>query len=256
MSPQLAARLRQERTHGLGAVLKGTMSVVGSDIAALVHELQPRFLEGLNPIELQSILAAAKQRRFVANFVIAHQGHPAEHLFLLLKGRARLVFVTPDGESMLLSWLPPGEMLGGAALMSKRLHYLVNTEVLKNSCVLLWDRATIRGLVAKYPKLLDNALSIAWDYLDSALAHQLSLARHTAQQRLAQVLMNLASGIGHRVPGGMELVVSNEDLANAANITPFTASRLLSQWQRRGMLTKSRGKVLLRHPEHLVLHQV
>jgi hypothetical protein len=34
-------------------------------------------------------------------------------------------------------------------------------------------------------------------------------------------------------------------LANAANVTPFTASRLISAWQRSGAVKKSRGKLLL-----------
>jgi hypothetical protein len=49
----------------------------------------------------------------------------------------------------------------------------------------------------------------------------------------------------------VELDVRNEELANEANISPFTASRLLSAWQREGILVKSRGKVLLRFPYRL-----
>ena len=232
------------------------MPVSGPEVASLVRQLKPRFLEGLTQPELQSILAAATQRRFLANSVMINQGHPAEHVFLMLKGRARYFFMTPDGQKMLLLWLPPGEMLGGAALLSKRPHYLVSTEAVRNSCVLVWDRATIRGLAARYPRLVENALSIAWDYLNAALATHLSMTCHTARQRIAGVLVNLASGIGHKVSGGVEILVSNEDLANAANVTPFTASRLLSDWQRKGLLTKRRGKVLLRHPETLLLHEV
>lgn len=43
--------------------------------------------------------------------------------------------------------------------------------------------------------------------------------------------------------------VRNEESANEANVTPFTVSRLVSEWQRKGILTKSRGKVLVRSPE-------
>lgn len=32
----------------------------------------------------------------------------------------------------------------------------------------------------------------------------------------------------------------------------FTASRLLSRWQRDGMLSKGRDKIVLRSPEHLL----
>ena len=256
MSSALAGNVRQDRAHGPHRVLNGARAVTGSETASLIRQLKPRFLEGLTPPDLQSILAAANLRRFLANYVIANQGHPAEHLFLLLKGRARYFFMTPDGQKMLLLWLPPGEMLGGAALLPKRCNYLVSTEAVRNSCALVWDRATIRGLCMRHPRLVENALSIAWDYLNASLATYLSLTCHTARQRLSHVLVNLASGIGHKVPAGVEILVSNEDLASAANVTPFTASRLLSDWQRKGLLAKSRGKVLLRDPERLLLHEV
>ena len=59
--------------------------------------------------------------------------------------------------------------------------------------------------------------------------------------------------IGERVSGGVELDVTNEELANAANLTHFTASRLLSAWQRHNVVKKSRGKILLRHPARLFM---
>lgn len=256
MKRALAVSASTERVHGSRRVLRGTTALRDSEVAELVRQLKPRFLEGLAPPELQSILAAATVRRLPANFVVVNQGDPADHLFLLLKGRARYFFMTPDGEKMLLLWLPPGEMLGGAALLSKRSHYLVSTEVVRNGCALVWNRTTIRTLAAKHPQLVDNALSIAWDYLNASLATHLSMTRHTARQRLAQVLVNLASGIGHKISRGVEILVSNEDLASAANVTPFTASRLLSELQRKGLLAKSRGKVLLRDPERLLLCEV
>ncbi len=54
------------------------------------------------------------------------------------------------------------------------------------------------------------------------------------------------------MPEGIELDVNNEELVNEANVTLFTASRMLSEWQRSGMVLKNRGKVLLRSPEQLL----
>jgi CRP-like cAMP-binding protein len=226
--------------------------VTPSQIAAAINELKPRFLEGLAPPEVKAVLAAAKLRRYQANSVVTNHDHPAEHLFLLLTGRARYFYITPDGQKTLLLWLPPGEIFGVAAFLSKPLQYLVSTETVKDSSVLAWNHATIRTLAARYPRLVENALLIAFDYLVAYRAMHVSLTCHTARQRLATVLVNLASGIGHAVPGGIELDVNNEELANEANVTPFTASRLLSEWQRNGMVVKNRGKVLLRSPEELL----
>jgi CRP-like cAMP-binding protein len=54
----------------------------------------------------------------------------------------------------------------------------------------------------------------------------------------------------------IEFDVTNEELASAANITPFTASRLLSKWQTSRAVVKRRGKILLRSPERLLLRVV
>jgi CRP-like cAMP-binding protein len=66
------------------------------------------------------------------------------------------------------------------------------------------------------------------------------------------VLGNLAKGIGQRSFEGTVLNISNEELANEANVTIFTVSRLLSEWHRKGLLVKSRGSVVIRSPEELV----
>jgi CRP-like cAMP-binding protein len=136
------------------------------------------------------------------------------------------------------------------------LEYLVSTEALKPISVLVWDRATILDLVAKYPRLANDALLIMFDYRVAYRAIDVSMTCHFAQQRLANVLANLATGIGRKVPEGIQLDVRNEELANEANVTAFTASRMLGEWQRRGILRKSRGKILLRSPERLFLRKV
>ena len=69
-----------------------------------------------------------------------------------------------------------------------------------------------------------------------------------ARGRIAHFLLSLACGIGVATADGIELRIKNEDLAAAANVTPFTASRVLSQWQRAGVLARHRGKVVLRKP--------
>jgi len=227
------------------------MPVVG--IASLPSNLKSRFFEGLAQRDLETIRAAATGRRYLASSVITNQGNPADHLFLLTSGRARYFYITKDGQKTLLLWLTPGEILGGAAFLSRPSEYLISTEALRDSSFLVWDRATIRSLAAKYPRLLENALYMGSDYLTWYLADHVALVCDTARERLAQVLIQLAGVIGQRVPGGVEFDVTNEELASAANITPFTASRLLGEWQTNHAVVKRRGKIVLRSPGRLLL---
>ena len=223
-------------------------------IAPLRSRPKSRLFEGFAPSDLDIIQTAATQRRYRARSAITNQGNSADHLFLLSSGHARYFYLTQNGHKTLLLWLTPGDILGGAAFLSKPSKYLISTEAVRDSSFLVWDRATIRSLAARYPRLLENALSMGSDYLTWYLADHVALVCDTARERLAQILVHLAGAIGQKVLGGVEFDVSNEELASAANITPFTASRLLSEWQTNSAVLKRRGKILLRFPERLLPH--
>lgn len=212
-----------------------------------------RFVEGIPAPDLKVVLAEAKLRRFQANSVVVNQGDPAERLYMIVKGRARYFYTCEDGRKLLLFWLTPGDIFGGGALLSDPATYLVSTETVKDTTLLVWDRATIRRLAVAYPRLTENALGFASDYLVWYLGTHVALASHTARQRLARVLLCLAQSIGQKTAEGFQFDATNEELAGAANITTFTASRLLNEWQHDRALIKRRGKILLLSPQKLSL---
>jgi len=212
-----------------------------------------QLVRGLEQREIDVILAAANPRRFSSHSVMTRQGEPADQLLLLWKGRARYFFDTPDGKKIILAWITPGHTFGGTALASRPSTYLVSTEAVRDSLVLAWDAATIRSLARRFPQLLENVYLTAIDYLSWYVAAHAALTSQTARERLAHVILGYAPSIGHKVPEGVALDVTNEELANAANISPYTTSRLISDWHRSGAIRKHRGKILLRSPERLFL---
>lgn len=206
-------------------------------------------LEGLSRKEIDLILAEASPRRFAPNSVMTQQGQPAEHLLLLWRGRARYFFETHNGKKVNLIWITPGHTFGSTALFSRPHTYIASTEAVHECIVLIWDAPTIRGLAHRLPPLLENAFLVSADYLSWYVATHTALTSKTASERLAQVLMGYAPSIGQRSDRGIELDVTNEELASAANITSYTVSRLLSEWQKKGAIRKRYGKILLRSPQ-------
>jgi len=153
-------------------------------------------LQGLNRQEVDLIFAAARARRFSAKSVMTYQGEPADHLLLLWKGRARYFFETPNGKKLILIWITPGRAFGGAALASRPSTYLLSTEAVRDSVVLVWDGPTIRALARRFPQLLENAIAGAMDYLSWYVAAHAALCSQTARQRLASVLLGYTSRMG------------------------------------------------------------
>jgi CRP-like cAMP-binding protein len=215
-------------------------------------EVKSRFLEGLRSSEMEVVLKRATQRHFSPKSVMTRQGAPADHLCLLWKGRARYFLVTPNGKRILLMWIAPGSIFGGLALREKRATYIVSTEAVHDCTALVWDRAAIRALSKRFPVLLENCIEIASEYISWSIDTHVTVTSRTAPERLAHSLFSLASTVGQKVPGGVELRVTNEELAGTANITPYTACRILSQWQRGGLVRKHRGTILLHSADDLL----
>ena len=230
--------------------------MTASEVRLLVKNLRSPFLDGVGAGALDAILSAARPRRFLARSVITNQGHPANQLFMVLSGAARTFYLTQGGHKVHFYSFPPGEMFGGMALIARKSDYILSTEAVMDTQALVWEREDIRRLAEQFPKLRDNALTIASDYLNVSIATQVALSCHTARQRLAEALVNLASGVGRRVSEGIELSIRNEELAATASVTPFTVSRVMSEWQRSGLVRKSRGKVLLPSPERLLFQDL
>ena len=227
----------------------------GNQVIGLPKQLNPRFLSGLTEVEISSILSFAKHRHLRASSIVINHDDPAERFFILTSGRGRHFLITDEGRKINLLWLTAGQVFGGAAMISTPSRYLVSTEMATDSCALVWERNAVRDLLLRYPKLLDNALSIsATEYITGLISANVSLNGNDANARIALLLVSLANGIGEITPGGVEMRITNEDVANYTNVTPFTVSRSLSGWERAGILTKQRGKIVLRKPERLLVH--
>lgn len=223
------------------------------DVASLAADRgRIRLLDGLSTEERIVVLGAATNRQLSRHTVVTNQEERANQLFLLPKGSARYFFIAPDGQKYTCSGLGAERYSEARPFCQNHRSFSLAPKLSKTAASSCGNATRYELSLHQYPKLLENGLTIANDYLTWYLASHLSLVCHTARQRLANVLVSLSSGIGRKRPEGVDLEVTNEQLANTANITLFTASRLMSEWQRSGALAKTRGRVLLRHPEQLL----
>lgn len=52
--------------------------------------------------------------------------------------------------------------------------------------------------------------------------------------------------------GGIELTFTRQDLAEMSGTTLYTVSRVLSEWEKHGLVEAGRERVLIRKPHELV----
>ena len=220
--------------------------------AVLPGSLKPKFFEGLESREVGEILDAAAIRKVGAHQIILVAGDTASHLFLLLSGDAKFYRLSHDGDRVLLSRLGRGDVFGLGSLLSRRTHYIGTAETTRDSEFLVWEHSRIRKLALTHPRLAENALAIVLQYLAAHAERLVDFVTLNAAERLARVVFNLSKQAGKIGPTGVEIAATNDELSELANVSRFTASRLLNNWARRGAVAKSRGKIFIYSPEKLL----
>jgi CRP-like cAMP-binding protein len=213
---------------------------------ALPPGFRSTFFEGLTAPEIEAVLAAARQERISPHQLLQQEGDPATRLWLLLAGRAAAYRLAHGGGKLFLRWGLPGDAFGLATIVREPARYLVTVEAVQEGSLLAWDLPSCRALVLRCPSLSKAVNSVVADYLDGLIDALGARSFLTAEQRLARMLVVSARQLGRTEREGIELDLTNEQLAVTANVTAFTASRKLSKWQDLGILKKHRGKIVLR----------
>jgi len=201
----------------------------------------------------KAILSAAQIRRISAKHNIITGGHRATHLFLVQSGEVHYYHLTKQGESVLLAWLVPGDVIGLVALLESPSPYMATAEATSDCELLAWEHTVIRKLASSHPLLGENGLRISLGFLRSYVQRHIGLVSKTAEERLAETILSLSDRSGEVYPKGIEIRATNDQLGALADISPFTTSRVLSNWVRAGILSKGRGRVLLHAPEALMI---
>lgn len=204
-----------------------------------------KFLDALTPPEVKAVLAAAREEPTLPRQVLQRQGDLAHRLCLPLTGLVAHYRLLNDGSKIFVGWGLPGRIFGLLTLLAEPSPYQLTVEAVREGSLLTWDRASSRMFIGQFPNMRKAAILIAagamGDFMD-VLTVRASL---TAPQRLAHMLVKSASQIGRVRREGIELDLTNEQLAWVAQVSLFTASRQLSKWQALGIVRKKRGTILL-----------
>src|SRR5436190_13264370 len=213
--------------------------------AALPPGFKSTFLDALTPPEVRALLRVARSVRISLHEVLQHEGEPARRLWLLGTGRVAVYRLRRDGNKLFLRWGAPGDAFGFATIMRAPARYLVTIETVQEGSILVWDSADCQALISRCPNLTKAVNWAVSRYLDGLIDVFGMCQFQTAEERLARVLVDSAGQLGHSSPEGIVVDLKNEEIALAAHMSLFTATRHLSKWQRTGLLKKYRGKIVL-----------
>lgn len=219
---------------------------------SLLRHLPP--FSRLEKSQIRTILDQASSRRYDAETAIFEEGQPAERFYILLDGYVRVVRVTPTGEQVTALHIPAGQLLGIARAIGRDT-YPATAMTATESIALSWPMRLWDTFVAQYDGFSTETYKTLGNRLAEVHNHVMEMATQRVEQRVASALLRLINQTGRKVDGGIEIdfPITRQDLSELTATTLHTVSRLLSAWEKQGLVESKRKRITVRDPHALVV---
>ncbi|PYT99015.1 MAG: hypothetical protein DMG38_13410 [Acidobacteria bacterium] len=205
---------------------------------------------GISAAECRELLSAACEKHFARRQRIFLEGDLVRQVVLLTSGSAKVVQFGQSGSEVILRLAGPGEVVGTLNL-SLQVRHGSTAQALRASTALVWDAAVFESFAQRSAHLRRNITSMISKELHELEERYCEISTERVSVRLSHQLARLLKQIGLRVDGGVEIRLSREELAQLTGTTLFTVSRLLSDWNQRGIVTARREAVSVHNPQAL-----
>lgn len=194
-------------------------------------------------------------RAFEDGEYVFFQGYPATFLYILTGGRVKLLQSNASGQQVNLRTIDAWQMFGAIGAVRPHADYPATAQAIEASAALAIESRLLKEMLPTRPYLNIGLMRLMTGYIMEMQVRYRELATERAEPRLALTILRLAGQIGRRLEAdklAVELPLSRQEIAEAAGTTLYTVSRVLADWERRGLVQAGRERVTIRDPHGLV----
>jgi CRP-like cAMP-binding protein len=172
---------------------------------------------------------------------------------VVIEGGVRISQSGSDGSQVVLRFIGPGAIFGTVAMFTDG-RYPADATAVAATLEASWSESELMALMTRYPQIAINTIRIIGLRLQEVQDRVRELATQGADRRIAHALVRLARQSGHSTAAGMTIFfpLRRKDVADVAGTTLHTASRILTGWEKAGLLISRRRRLTIRNTSKLL----
>lgn len=203
---------------------------------------------GLDKTALDQLSTKLKPVDYGKDALIVGQDDQGDALYIIESGRVKVVLYGDSGREMILTIFRPGDFFGEMSLLDGEPRS-ANVIALEDARVLVLSRDDFVGHLRHSPSTALNILAEMSMRLRRADEVICNLALLDVYGRVARVLIDMAKKDGKESDEGILIQErpTQQEIASMIGTSRETVSRVLSEFQRRGLLSLQGKKILLSH---------
>lgn len=202
----------------------------------------------LSSDNLETLVGMVQLRRFPKEAFIIGQNEVGTCMYLLISGRVKVSLASSEGKELVLNYLEAPAHFGEMSLVDAQTR---SADVIAVTDVELFalDGKDLSAAIQLQPKLALNLIATLSRRLRHTISRLEDMAFHDATHRVMRVVLNVATaGLetrGAAVVQGM----THYDIATLAGTSRETASRVIAQLARDGIITSSGRRLIVDLPK-------
>lgn len=203
----------------------------------------PMFSE-LSPENLTTLTGMVQYRRYSKGAFIVGQHEAGGCMFLLVSGRVKVALTSPDGKELVLNYLEAPAHFGEMSLVDAQPR-TADVIAVSDVEVFALEGKDLSAAIKLQPRFALSLIATLSRRLRQTISRLEDMAFHDATHRVMRVVLNVATagleGRGAPVIQGM----THYDIATLAGTSRETASRVISQLAREGVVSINGRRIIV-----------
>lgn len=221
------------------------MALSEAEVRRFLGSIQP--FQALSPEDLRRLASTAKMQSFSKSETVYNEGEVADSVWVLYKGRIQVFKYTTESKALALESLGPGEMFGTLCRLggNGRTYPCTATAAEPTQVIRILDRDFLE-YYTKSPGFIRGVCSLCSDRLKDVQDLR-CMGQEMVPVRIASTLLRLYQVHGADIP------FTKREISELIGATLVTTFRVLSEFQKKRILSSSRGKIHILKPNDLKL---
>jgi CRP/FNR family transcriptional regulator len=183
---------------------------------------------------------------------ILREGTCPYGIFCINSGKVKLTKLGEGGKEQIVAFAKPGDVIGYKAILSGE-PYSASATALEETSVCFISKEVFFGMVEKNITLSLQLMKLLSNEVRTMRQQVIHMTQKSVRERMAEALLFLQQVYGFEKDNlTLNVTLSRKEIANIVGTATETAIRLLSEFNKDGIIELKRKKIKILKPRELV----
>lgn len=213
------------------------------DIPQCREKLKSRFSD-LSDAELDCLLLTSPAKFYRKGSIIYEEGTKMKGCYFVYSGILKIYQTGQEGKEQIIKFEQSGDIFGFRSVISHE-PACTSVKTLSDAILCYISGTSLLDLLKSNSGFAYEMIQITCKELGESNRYIRDIAQKSVKERLAEILILLASDFGMEEDGTLKLSLTREDLSNFVGTATETVIRLLSEYKTEGLVESQGRKIRL-----------